>query len=467
MKQQAVVVIGAGMGGLTAAIRLAQRGVPVQVVEARPHAGGLAAPVVFDGMTFDAGPYILLDRPGLTWAFQRLGLDLDAMVELRRIEHPYVVETPSDGAVAIHDDVQLTAAGLEQRWPGSAQRYLRFVAEMARIHARLQPLLQVSRPGLGALIACGGWRHIGFLRRPLASVLRATGLPEPVIQALGIWTHVAGQSLAQAPSPLAFVPALIHGPGAFYPVGGIGRLVNALVGTLERLGVPVRYGARVRKIRADGNVVSGVELDDGDFIATSRVLSDVHGVGTYTDLVPNLPVNAQRRLSALPLQSPGVCVYLAVRLHPSQAGDAYLRFRLPGGDELCRLLVLPSLVVPGDQGWVTARLIAPMRHAEAQAMGPDGQRRYAERLIAEPWWRAHVAEARVVHVRTPSEWGATCHLHRDSMNPVMTAAFMRAGRLAHRSPYLGGLHLAGSSTHPGQWLSFCAMSGILAADQVV
>jgi phytoene dehydrogenase-like protein len=53
------------------------------------------------------------------------------------------------------------------------------------------------------------------------------------------------------------------------------------------------------------------------------------------------------------------------------------------------------------------------------------------------------------------------------MNPVMTARFMRQGRLSHRSPWLRGLYLAGSSTHPGQWVSFCAISGVLAADRVV
>jgi len=52
------------------------------------------------------------------------------------------------------------------------------------------------------------------------------------------------------------------------------------------------------------------------------------------------------------------------------------------------------------------------------------------------------------------------------MNPVMTARFMRAGRIAHRSPWVRGLYLAGSATHPGQWVSFCAISGILAADRV-
>jgi phytoene dehydrogenase-like protein len=53
------------------------------------------------------------------------------------------------------------------------------------------------------------------------------------------------------------------------------------------------------------------------------------------------------------------------------------------------------------------------------------------------------------------------------MNPVMTARFMREGRLPHRSPHVRGLYLAGSSTHPGQWVSFCAISGILAADALL
>jgi phytoene dehydrogenase-like protein len=87
-------------------------------------------------------------------------------------------------------------------------------------------------------------------------------------------------------------------------------------------------------------------------------------------------------------------------------------------------------------------------------------------VLAEPWWREHVAELRILATRIPAEWGAEYHLHRDSMNPVMTARFMRAGRIAHRSPWLRGLYLAGSATHPGQWVSFCAISGILAADRV-
>ena len=105
-----------------------------------------------------------------------------------------------------------------------------------------------------------------------------------------------------------------------------------------------------------------------------------------------------------------------------------------------------------------------MDHGCAEKLGEAGQREYLEQMLAEPWWRTHVGEYRIVLTRTPLEWGTDYHLYRNSMNPVMTARFMRAGRIPHRSPYVRGLYLAGSSTHPGQWVSFCAISGILAAD---
>src|SRR5262249_22656339 len=111
-----------------------------------------------------------------------------------------------------------------------------------------------------------------------------------------------------------------------------------------------------------------------------------------------------------------------------------------------------------------ARLLGPMDYQQAQKAGAEGQLEYLERLLRERWWQEGITEFRVLEKRTPAGWGAEYFLARDSMNPVMTAKFMRQGRLAHRSPDLSGLYLAGSATHPGQWVSFSAISGILAAD---
>src|SRR5580693_1475544 len=112
------------MGGLTAALRLAREGFRVQVLEARAEAGGFASGNVYEGFAFDAGPYILLDRPGLEWAFAAVGLKLSEHLELRAIEHVYSVASPGRPVVHIYSNVAVTAAEMDQMWPGSGERYL-------------------------------------------------------------------------------------------------------------------------------------------------------------------------------------------------------------------------------------------------------------------------------------------------------------------------------------------------------
>jgi phytoene dehydrogenase-like protein len=465
MTRSTVVIVGAGMGGLSASLRLAQRGFRVQVIEARPGPGGLASAIEIEGFKFDAGPYILLDRNGLEWAFRSLGLELADLVSLRRIEDIYQVSSRKGTTVSFFSDLERTAAGFEQSWPGSAKRYTEFVASSKKKYDRLQRLLYNSRPRPLDLARDKAWTCLPFLLSSLGSVLARARLPEAVIDAIGVWTHVAGQQLEGAPSIMAFVPALFHGVGAYYPAEGIGRIPQALASAAQAAGVEFRYDTKIARIRCDDSRVRGVETEAGEFIAADAIVSNCNGVGTYLKMLDPAPRNAGEAFSRLPLQSPGVIAYMAVK---GVSEPPYLRFNLPGGGEFCRVLVTPSVMARELErnGWWPVRLIAPMSHKIAESSGPAGQRDYLDRILGEGWWREWIRDYRILAVRTPSEWGAEFNLYRDSMNPVMTARFMRAGRLAHRSPYVRGLYLAGSATHPGQWVSFCAISGILAADRV-
>lgn len=467
--RRSVAVVGAGVGGLAAAALLARHGFDVQVFEARGGPGGLASAYEVEGFRFDAGPYILLDRPGLEWVFSRLECDLGTHVQLRRIERVYEVSGPETSPVEIDDSLEETAARIERGWPSHGRRYQDFVERMWRIYGRLQPLQRVSAPNAVELARVGGWRSIAFLLRSLRSVLKGTGLPGPVQNAIGIWTHVAGQNLRRAPSPLALVSALIHHAGAWYPARGIGQVAESLAKIAGDSGVRFHYNTAVEAIVCRGRKAQGVRTSDGSFVPADAVVANSHGVGTYLELLDSdavpLPRRTRRWLERLPLQSPGICIYLAVK---GRTPPPYLRFHLPGDDGLCRLLITPSnLWEPGaadEPSWWPARLLAPMSQDEAESAGASAARDYRDRVLAETWWQECVPEHRVLAVRLPADWGREFHLYRNSMNPAMTASFMRAGRLRHRSPYVGGLYLAGSSTHPGQWVSFCAVSGILAAD---
>jgi len=458
------------MGGLTAAIRLARRDCQVTVFEASARPGGLAANVLLEGFQFDAGPYVLLDRPGLEWAFRQLDMELADHVQLHRIADVYKIDAEQGPSVSVFDSLDRTASEIDTRWPGSGVRYRKFIKRMQSTHARLQPLQWMPQPSIRKLLETGAWRDMPFLLRSLKSVLASAQLPDRVVEALGIWTQVAGQAMAAAPSPLALVPAVIHSQGAYYPAGGIGRIPEALFEVANKLGVVFQFETRANRIRCDAGAAIGVEIENGDFQRVDAVISNT-GLGTYLELLDDegasaVGVRIRNGLDRLPLQSPGVCVYLAVK---GKVQPPYLKFRLRDEPDGCRLLVTPSVLEPNlsHDGWLPARLIAPLHHGRAESGGEAEQRSFLQSVLAEGWWRQQFEQVRILATRIPLEWGRTFRLFRNSMNPVMTARFMWAGRLAHRSPWIRHLYLAGSATHPGQWVSFCAVSGVLTANQLL
>jgi phytoene dehydrogenase-like protein len=465
-----VVVIGAGVGGLSSAIRLAREGCAVTVIEARADVGGLAAGLELDGFRFDAGPYVLLDRPGLEWAFRQLRIAPETHVPLQRISDVYQVEDGSQQKVTIYDSFEKTASEFEMQWPGSGDTYRRFIDRTASIHQRLQPMQWKSHPGLRDVLLNGAWRDVPFLLRSLRSVMRSSRLPDAVVQALSIWTHVAGQQANRAPSPLALVSSVIHRVGACYPQGGIRAIPESLTQAAIEVGVEFRPGTRVRRIRCRNRCVTGVEIDS-DILPADGVISNA-GLATYMELLDDdgqaaVSQRAQRYFQNLPLQSPGVCAYLAVKGIPK---PPYLRFRIRNELDGCRLFVTPGVLDRGleNQGWYPARLIAPMSHQGAESGGAEGQRDFLHRVLHEErWWCDSFEDVRVLQTRIPDDWGRQFNLYKHSMNPVMTAKFMLSGRIGHRSPWIRNLYLTGSATHPGQWVSFCAVSGILAADRLL
>jgi len=455
-----IVVIGAGMGGLAAAAFLAKRGEDVLVLEASSKPGGLASLLTVEQLTFDLGPYILLDRAGLEWGFDQLGENLAAHVQLVQLEDIYQVEYEDGPTVQIHRDLATTAAGFDRLGQGAGEQYIRFVERVYAIYTRLRPLLYTANPGPRALLRYRALDLAPFLLSSLSAILKQSALPHMITDALSIWTHIAGQEATEAPSLLAFVPALIHYNGAYVCRGGIGTIPIALEQVAKNAGAEFRYGAKVRKIHCAQGAVQAVETGD-ELIEVKGIVSNASPMSTYMHLLGQSPKRYVRKLQRLPLQSPGVAAYLAVQ---SSSDAHFLRFRLPKQGH-CRLLIQPGVADPSRDG--TARLLGPVSQEWAEQAGESGQQAYLDELIAEQWWRSDFAQARPVARRVAADLGREFSLFRDSMNPVMTRRLMLSGRISHKSRLVNGLYFAGSATDPGQWVSFAAISGILAARELL
>src|SRR5262249_33905852 len=195
------------------------------------------------------------------------------------------VSAPDGPAVRFHADLERTAAGLDHSWPGSGRTYVAFVKYLSKIFQRIQPLQWIARPGVLDLLRTGAWKNLLFLFRSLRSVLARSGLPAPVVEALGVWTHVAGQTLEEAPSPFALVPPLIRGAGTAYRADGMGAIPRALAAIAEESGVVFRHGTRVRALHCEQGRVTGVETERGEYVAADAVVCNAGGIGVYLELL--------------------------------------------------------------------------------------------------------------------------------------------------------------------------------------
>lgn len=457
-----VSIIGSGIGGLSAALNLAKKGVAVTVFEATDRPGGLAKSVSVSGNTFDAGPYILLDKPGLEWAFRQVGLDLQSL-NLKRIENVYSVETDKN-VFTIYSDVDKTIQELNSKWDGQGDRYAEFVNKTYKKYRDLIPFT-FSAPSPLKIIKSGKLSLIPFLLGSLGKIINAFKLNDPVKNGIGIWTHIAAQSLDKAPSPMSFVPGLIHNIGAYYPENGIGSIADKLYTECLAHNVNFIFNSKVKKIHIQNNHVTGIDYNDGSFSECTHIISNNSAIDTYLNLIEETPVSFKNKIKTLPLQSPGICVFLRVKGRPT---GSYIKFKLEKEIPNCKSFILPDIISQKNTGgWMAARLVFPLPHEFTLTLSDADCKKMIDAILEETWWKEGITDFEVVSYNTPRTWSEKFVLYNKSMNPVMTSKFMRMGRIHHKSPYFKGLYFCGSSTHPGQWVSFCAISGILASNHLI
>jgi phytoene desaturase len=481
-----VVVVGAGLAGLAAALHLRGAGCEVTVVERGPGPGGRAGRVERNGYALDTGPSVFTAPELVADTLAAVGEKLEERLSLVPLETTYRAQFADGSHLDVHADPDAFAAEVAALCgPAEADALRRYLADLAELY-RLQLTTFIDRnldtpldllgPELVQLARRGGF---GGLSRHVERHFTDDRLRRLFsFQAL-----YAGVSPYRAIAAYAVIAQLDIGAGVWHPVGGIAAVPRAMAAAAADAGVALRYDAGVRELELRGSRVTGVLLDDGERLPADAV---VVTVDRPEALVPGF------RRPRRPVYSPS-CVAVHVGVRSELAGQAHHTISFGTAwrevfDELTRdgrPMTDPSLLVSmpsrtdrslAPEGGQALSIVAPTPNLDPHSGGnPDldwttlGPRYRDEVLgvLEERGWAGLTGAIEVEHVDTPLTWAAQGMAAGTPFALAHTfgqTGPFRTPTLPRRGPE--NVVLAGSSVQPGVGVPMVVISGRLAAERI-
>ena len=491
-----IVVIGAGVGGMCAAARLARAGHNVSLYEASDLPGGKCRTEWIGRYAFDTGPSLLTIPAVYRDFFQRTGKQMGFEMELLPVDPSFDYRFHDGNSVqfanlsrkktlaAITDSFGEEAA---TQWNSILQRAERMwdVSREPFVESELRsPLSLLKR------------RHILRDLRIIAprATLRDFGLSNPhLAKIMDRYATYSGSDPRKAPAVLSTIAFIEESFGAWHIKGGIGTLSQHIAARCEKVGVQMHYSAAVKSIDMRGNKATGITLVNGDQIAADIVISNADAGFTYNTLIATKTRKVKKVRKQLS------------RLEPSLAGFSLLIGLRPGnGEKLSHHTILfpdnydaefdsiftqrkpvakPTIYIcaPDDATMVKGEghesifvLVNAPRHSLNSSEGFDWSDRdfaqeYANQIIDQIESQGISIRDRLdlLEIRTPLDLQNSVNAPGGSIYGTSSngprAAFLRA---RNRSP-LKNLYLVGGSSHPGGGLPLVGLSAEIVANAIL
>ena len=495
MRTPRVLVIGAGVGGLVAALLLAARGLAVTVVERAGQPGGKMRTTEVGGTQIDAGPTVFTMRRVFEDIFTQAGAALADHLVLRPASVLARHAWGPNERLDLFADIDRSADAIG-RFAGAteARGYRDFCARAQRIYESLETtFIRSQRPRLETLVAAFGFRGLGDLWQisPFVSMWRTLDdhFRDPRLRQLfGRYATYCGSSPFLAPATLMLV-AHVEREGVWFVEGGMHRIARALADLASTNGATFRYTTEACEVTLEGGRAARVKLTSGERIDADAVVinADVAAVSSgrlghdIAAAVPNVPPSA-RSLSAVTWGMVAKTQGFDLLRHNVFFSDDYAgEF-----DDIFRRGKLPA----EPTVYVCAQDRDDQERAEADSVGaaeallclvnapPTGDREALDPSeIAQCEERTfrllercglHITRRDETTVRTtPSDFERLFPATGGALYGPASHGWMASFRRSGARSRMPGLYLAGGSTHPGPGVPMAAISGQLAAAAVL
>ncbi len=487
---RSVVIIGAGMGGLAAALRLRHMGYDVTVVEKQKRPGGRSNVLQEQGFRVDIGPTILVMKQTFDETYRAIGQDINQRIRFVSLDPNYRVYYHDGTYLDLYNSMAKLAAECERFEPGVTTRLFRFIGDSARkyelgmdfVARNYDRITDLANPTAAArLITTGAYQNLfaqagryfttDKLRKAFTFHSMFLGLSP--FDALAMYSLITYADLVE---------------GMTFPMGGIYSIIEDMASLAGQMGVTLRMNTPVEEILVAGGRAKGVRLLGGETLGADIVVSNADLVYTYKQLLPaqHRRVYSDARLDRMAYACSGYLLYLGVdRVYPHLRHqalyfsedyranlDAIFRTKTLPADPSFHLnnpsLTDPSLAPPGHS---VLYLLAPMPNLQGRvdwdAAAPLVREKLLQGLerLVDPEIRRHIVWEREYR---PADW------ERD-INAPYGVAF---GSLSHgffQSSYfrphnvardIPGLYFVGQGTYPGIGMPMVLLSARLLAERL-
>jgi phytoene desaturase len=482
-------IVGGGIGGLSAAIRLAAVGRRVVVIEKNRAVGGKMGQIIQDGFRWDTGPSVITMRHVFEELFAAAGRRLDDYLTLEPVE-PLTRYFYPDGTVL---DVSGDASEMVNRIAELDQRdadgYRKYLAYAERIHRITGPVFIYNEPPRlrdFARVPVQDWLKADPFRTMQAAIEAHVRSPQ-LRQLLGRFATYVGGSPYEAPATLNVIAHVELNGGVWYPRGGIYQIAAAMTRLAEELGVDFSTGQAVKAIRVQNGRAAGVTLTDGTQIDTHTVLSNLDVTTTYASLLPDLPeiTRTLQRLRRFEPSCSGFILLLGVEGETLQLAhhniffssdyraefNAIFKQQVPPQDPTIYLAITsktdPDHAPDGCENWFILVNAPPVtEQVDWNAYANSYRDHILDRLESLGYGvRDRIRTERVI---TPVDLERMTGAHRGALYGASANSKWTAFRRPHnRCADILGLYFAGGTTHPGGGVPMVTLSGKVAAKMIL
>lgn len=488
MKSPSILVIGAGIGGITTAVHLARRGLPVTVVEKNAMPGGRCGRFVHEGHQFDTGPTLLVMPLVYEAEFAALGVSLWEQLELQRVDPTYRLIFDDGSQLALTSDLKRMQEQLEAMEPGSFEGFLRYLEEgHHHYHLAMERLVGRDFRTAAQFFSLNNLPLLFHLKPLLRHYPHMSAyFDEPRLKAAFTFQDVyMGLSPFEAPATFSMMPYTELAHGVWYPTGGMYGIVEALMEIARQAGVEFVFETAVKQIQVAGDKVNGVVLENGRFLPATAIIANADLPYVYQNLLP--ADGRAERLSRKRFSCSVISFFWGVDKPFGQLGphtlflaDDYRQnfesiiqhLTLPQNPSLyihAPTRLDPSLAPPGED---TLIAIVPVGHLDEQNEQDwrsirDRARQAIFRRLALLGITDLEAHLKFEVNYTPLSWRKRYNLMKGSTHGLChNLTQLGYLRPQNRHPCYHNLYFVGASTHPGTGIPTALVCGRLVANRV-